>query len=137
MNRDRGRHMEVKGIIWVGSATEDRTATTRFFSEVLGMPVVTDVKGFSRLAAANGDRLELFGPDSVEHDQLDTGPVAGLWVDDAGDARAELIEAGVDTVTPLETGRDGHRWFYFKAPDGNYYEICENPGARPPHASSR
>jgi catechol 2,3-dioxygenase-like lactoylglutathione lyase family enzyme len=137
MNRDRGRQMEVKGIIWVGSATDDRTATTRFFSEVLGMPVVTDVKGFSRLAAANGDRLELFGPDSVEHDQLDTGPVAGLWVDDAGDARAELIEAGVDAVTPLEKGRDGHRWFYFKAPDGNYYEICENPGPRPPRASSR
>ena len=123
--------MEIKGIIWVGSATNNREATTKFFAEVLNMPVVTDVPGFSRLAAANGDRLELFGPDSVEHDYLDTGPVAGLWIDDADDARAELIAAGVETVTHLETGPDGHRWFYFKAPDGNFYEMCEHPRPRP------
>ena len=123
--------MEIKGIIWVGSATSDREATTKFFADVLNMPVVTNVPGFSRLAAANGDRLELFGPDSVEHDYLDTGPVAGLWIDDAEDARAELIAAGVETVTHLETGPDGHRWFYFKAPDGNFYEMCEHPRPRP------
>ena len=126
--------MEVKGIIWVGSATDDRDATTKFFAEVLGMPVVTDVPGFSRLAAANGDRLELFGPDSVEHDHLDTGPVAGLWVEDARVARDEMIEAGVETVTELEKGRDGHHWFYFRAPDGNFYEMCEHPSPRPPKA---
>ena len=123
--------MEVKGIIWVGSAPNDRETTTRFFADVLGMQIVTDVPGFSRLAAANGDRLELFGPDSLEHDHLDTGPVAGLWVDDASDARTELIEAGVGIVTELEIGPDGHRWFYFKAPDENFYEICEHPGPRP------
>lgn len=123
--------MEVKGIIWVGSATDDRLATTKFFAEVLGMPVVTDVPGFSRLAAANGDRLELFGPDSVEHDHLDTGPVAGLWIEDAEEARNELLEAGVEGVTDLERGPDGHRWFYFKSPDGNYYEMCEHPRPRP------
>ncbi len=124
--------MEVKGIIWVGSATDDQSAATDFFSRVLGMEVITDVSGFSRLAASNGDRIEFFGPDSVEHDQLDTGPVAGLWVHDADTARAELIEAGVETVTKLETGPDGHSWFYFKAPDGNYYEMCEHPRPRPP-----
>jgi catechol 2,3-dioxygenase-like lactoylglutathione lyase family enzyme len=123
--------LEVKGIIWVGSVTDDREGTTRFFADVLGMPVVTNVAGFSRLVATNGDRLELFGPDSVEHDHLDTGPVAGLWVDDASLARNELIEAGVETVTDLETGEDGHRWFYFRAPDGNFYEMCEHPGPRP------
>jgi catechol 2,3-dioxygenase-like lactoylglutathione lyase family enzyme len=123
--------MEVKGIIWVGAATDDRERTTRFFAEVLKMSVVTDVTGFSRLAATNGDRVELFGPDSVEHDQLDTGPVAGLWVDDAALTRAELIEAGVEGVTDLETGPDGHSWFYFRAPDGNFYEMCESPHPRP------
>lgn len=129
--------MEVKGIIWVGSVTDDREATTSFFSEVLGMPVVADVRGFSRLSAANGDRMEFFGPDSVEHDHLDTGPVAGLWVDDAEEARDELLAAGVTEVTELERGRDGHRWFYFKAPDGNFYEMCEHPRPRPPKGSSR
>lgn len=127
--------MEIKGIIWVGSATESLRETTAFFAEVLQMPVVTDVPGFTRLAAENGDRLEFFGPDSMEHDRLDTGPVAGLWIDDAAAARAELIEAGVEDVTDLETGRDGHRWFYFMAPDGNYYEMCEHPRPRPPRTS--
>ena len=127
--------VEIKGIIWVGSATDDREATTTFFSDVLGMPVVTNVKGFTRLAAANGDRLELFGPDSVEHDYLDTGPVAGLWIDDAAVARSELVAAGVETVTELETGPDGHRWFYFKAPDGNFYELCEHPAPREPRGA--
>lgn len=124
--------MRVKGIIWVGSATDDTQATTEFFTDVLGMPVITKVRGFTRVAAENGDRLEFFGPDSIEHDQLDTGPVAGLWVDDAEDARQELLAAGVTVVTDLETGRDGHRWFYFKAPDGHFYEMCEHPGPRPP-----
>lgn len=127
--------MEVKGIIWVGSVTEDLERTTRFFSEVLGMPLLTEVAGFTRLRTTNGDRIELFGPESVEHDHLDTGPVAGLWVDDAAEARLEMEAAGVDELTELETGPDGHRWFYFKAPDGNFYEMCEHPGPRPPRSA--
>ena len=125
--------MEIKGIIWVGAATENLKQSTEFFSEVLGMPVVDHVAGFSRLAAANGDRLEFFGPGSAEHSQLDAGPVAGLWVDDCELARGELVAAGVEEVTDLEVGRDGHRWFYFKAPDGHYYEMCEHPSPRPPN----
>lgn len=96
------------------------------------MPIVTNVEGFTRLAAENGDRLELFGPDSVEHEFLDRGPVAGFWVDDAAEARLELIESEVEHVTSLETGADGHSWFYFRAPDGNFYEMCEHPGPREP-----
>lgn len=123
--------MKIKGIIWVGSSTDDRSATSRFFEEHLGMAVTTDVPGFTQLTVENGDRLELFGPDSVEHDQLDTGPVAGLWVDDIEAAHEELAGAGVQDLTRLERGPDGHRWFYFRAPDGNYYELCEHPRPRP------
>ncbi len=124
--------MNVKGIIWVGSMADDLDATTRFFSEVLAMPVITDVEGFTRLTAENGDRRELFGPGSVEHPVLDAGPVAGFWVDSAADAREELMAAGVDHVTELETGPDGHSWFYFRAPNGNYFEMCEHPAPRQP-----
>ena len=74
--------MQVKGIIWVGIAVDDREGTARFFADHLGLEVTTEVKGFTQLTASNGDRMELFGPDSVEHGQLDTGPVAGFWVDD-------------------------------------------------------
>ncbi len=123
--------MEIKGIIWIGSATEDLGKTTGFFSDILGMEITTEVPGFTRLAAANGDLLEIFGPDSVEHSHLDTGPVAGFWVEDVEGARRELLAAEVEGVTELERGRDGHRWFYFRAPDGNFYELCEHPRPRP------
>jgi catechol 2,3-dioxygenase-like lactoylglutathione lyase family enzyme len=123
--------MHVKGIIWIGSATEDRKQTAAFFADRLGMNLVVDVPGFSRLTTDNGDLLEIFGSDSAEHDHLDTGPVAGFWVDDILGAHAELTEAEVEGVTAIERGPDGHRWFYFKAPDGNFYELCEHPRPRP------
>ena len=123
--------MQVKGIIWIGSATEDLEKSAEFFSKTLGMKITTDVPGFTRLVTLDGDRVELFGPDSAEHDQLDTGPVAGFWVEDIEQAHEELREAGVDGVTDLEAGRDGHRWFYFRGPDGRFYELCEHPRPRP------
>ncbi len=123
--------MQVKGIIWVGSATENLNETAAFFAQHLGMKITDEVPGFTRLVTQNGDRVELFGPNSVEHDQLDTGPVAGLWVDDIEEAQRELRNAGVDGVTELEHGPDGHRWFYFRAPDGRFYELCEHPRPRP------
>lgn len=127
--------MEVKGINWVGSITDDPEATMRFFADVLGMKVVVHVHGFIQLAARNGDRLEVFGPESAEHAHLDTGPVAGFLIDDAETARAEMLAAGVDSVTEIETGPDGHRWFYFKAPDDNIYEIGESAAPRPTRQS--
>ncbi len=128
--------MRIKGIIWAGSAVEDLKRSAAFFNGVLGMEITTDVRGFTRLEAENGDRLELFGPDSEEHDQLDTGPVAGFWIDDAEDARRELIAAGVDSCTEIERGRDGHAWFYFRAPNGEYYELCEHVSPRPAKGTS-
>ncbi len=123
--------MHIKGIIWVGSAAENRQRTAAFFADILGMELTVDVPGFSRLVAGNGDLLEVFGPDSAEHDHLDTGPVAGLWVEDIRGAHRELVDADVEGVTDIERGPDGHRWFYFKAPDGNFYELCEHPNPRP------
>lgn len=123
--------MRIKGIIWVGSATDDRAGTAAFFTEHLGMEVTTDVPGFTQLVVDNGDRVELFGPDSVEHDHLDTGPVAGFWVEDVDAAHRELEAAGLAEVTDVERGADGHGWFYFRAPDGNFYELCEHPRPRP------
>ena len=93
--------MRVRGIIWVGSATDDRSETASFFSEHLGMKITTDVPGFTRLAAENGDLFEIFGPDSSEHAYLETGPVAGLWVDDIEGAHTELEAAGVDGLTAM------------------------------------
>lgn len=123
--------MRIKGIIWVGSATDDLEATSKFFENRLGLELTTNVRGFTRLEMEDGDRIEIFGPESAEHDQLDTGPVAGFKVADVEAARQELIDAGVSSCTEIETARDGHRWFYFRAPDGNFYELCEHHDPRP------
>ena len=128
--------MKIKGIIWVGSASDDRDGTAAFFSEHFGMEITTNIPGFTRLVAGNGDLLEIFGPDSNEHAYLDTGPVAGFWIDDIDEAHAELTEANVDGLTDMERGPDGHRWFYFRAPDGNFYELCEHPKPRPVRGSA-
>lgn len=131
-SRERRLVLKVKGIIWVGTAVDDRRAAADFFSEKLGLSVLTDVSGFTRLGFENGDRLELFGPDSVEHEHLDTGPVAGFWVEDIEEAHRELIESNTADVTDFERGPDGHCWFYFRGPDGNFYELSEYPTPRPP-----
>jgi catechol 2,3-dioxygenase-like lactoylglutathione lyase family enzyme len=129
--------MRIKGIVWIGAATEDVAASASFFSEVLGLKITTKVPGFVRLTTENGDRIELFGPDSAEHDDLDTGPVAGFWVDDLDQARRELLEADMEGVTDFYTGPDGHRWFYFRDPSGMFYELCEHPIPRPTKADTK
>jgi len=124
--------MDVKGIIWLGSVTDSRPEMSAFMQMHLGLSVDVDIAGFTRLLAANGDRVELFGPGSEEHELLDTGPVAGFLVDDAAAARSEMLANGVPDVTKLYRARDGHHWFYFRAPDGNYYELCESSTPRTP-----
>jgi hypothetical protein len=47
-----------------------------------------------------------------------------------------LFAAGVEVVTDRETGKDGHRWFFFTAPVGHFYEMCDHPSPRPPQRST-
>lgn len=123
--------MRIKGVIWIGSSTDEGAAMASFFTEVLGLRKTVDVPGFTQLTMENGDRIELFGRGSPEHELLDTGPVAGFWVDDLDGAREELLASGAADVTDFDTAPDGHRWFYFKAPDGSWYELCEQSTPRP------
>jgi hypothetical protein len=48
--------------------------------------------------------------------------VAGFWVDDVAQTRAEMEAKGVDFIGPTATaGRS--TWAHFRAPDGTVYEI--------------
>lgn len=122
---------KVKGLVWVGSACADPEATANFFARSLGLHLTTQLSNFTRLTTPNGDRIEFFGPGFIEHDHLDTGPVAGFLVDDAQLAHDRLVADGTADVTEVSSSADGHRWFYFRAPDGNYYELTEHARARP------
>ena len=58
--------MKVKRICWVGTRTDAFDETTAFFRDVLGLPLVLSVPGFSMLQLPGADRdyVEVFAADS-------------------------------------------------------------------------
>ena len=124
--------MVVKGIRWVGVAT-DRYAEMRSFAlDVLGLAFADEVEGCLQATAANGDKLEIFGPLGPQPAyQFETGPtVVGFLVDDIATARDELAAApGVELLGDLQVMDDGYAWQHFRAPDRLVYELTFDPSA--------
>jgi hypothetical protein len=120
----------IKGIRWVGIAT-DRYAEMRVFAlEVLGLRHAGEGEDFLEALAANGDKLELFGPRSPHPDyQFNSNPqVVGFLVDDIRAARNELdATSGVELLGELKVMDDGYAWQHFRAPDGLVYELTFDP----------
>jgi catechol 2,3-dioxygenase-like lactoylglutathione lyase family enzyme len=72
----------------------------------------------------DGDTFEIFDTRHPGGGHPD-GVVGGFLVDDAEAAAAELRAAGVEVT---EVGSAGEfRWAYFRAPDGNLYEVTSGP----------
>jgi catechol 2,3-dioxygenase-like lactoylglutathione lyase family enzyme len=126
--------MKVKGIRWVGVATDPGSGMREFAIDVLGMRVAGDDDAdFVELAMADGTRLELFGsaaaarePWLFEHNEV----VAGFLVDDIEAARDELARTpGVELLGDLSVLPDGLAWQHFRAPDGHVYELTADPSA--------
>jgi catechol 2,3-dioxygenase-like lactoylglutathione lyase family enzyme len=125
--------MRISKLAWVGTRTDNAEPTVSFFGEVLGLRLELDRPGFCMLKLPDGSKVEVFGPDSAINRHFTTGPVAGFLVDDVHGAAAELRSAGVEIL--LESGVDasGNAWVYFRAPDGNIYEVTQDPGVSRPH----
>lgn len=71
----------------------------------------------------------MFGPRYPHNRHLTTGPVAGFLVDDVAAAAEELRAAGIEIVSgPTLSPADGNAWVHFRAPDGNLYELTQDPG---------
>jgi predicted enzyme related to lactoylglutathione lyase len=47
----------------------------------------------------------------------------GFAVEDIEEARAELLQAGVEQITEIE-GEES-RWAYFRDPEGNVFEVTQ------------
>lgn len=125
--------MRVRRIAWLGTRTEKFHETTAFFRDVLGIPVRYEEPGFAMLQLPSGERdfIEIFAPGAPGGELYDTGPVAGLLVDDVEDARAELEAAGVavlDETHWLES-LDGYGWFHVRGPDGKIYAVMQDSRA--------
>jgi hypothetical protein len=118
--------MEIKGLVWVGTATERYEPTVAFFKDVMGLSVFHQSPALTVLRTSGGDWVEVFGPDHEHFGEFDTGPVVEFLVEDLDAARAELEGRGVEFL------HDNHAWeqfawAHFRAPDGNIYGITSGP----------
>jgi catechol 2,3-dioxygenase-like lactoylglutathione lyase family enzyme len=125
--------MRISKLAWVGTRTENAEPTVAFFGDVLGLRLELDRPGFWMLKLPDGSKVEVFGPDSPINRHFTTGPVAGFLVDDVHAAAEELRAAGVEILLEPAVDNSGNAWVHFRAPDGNIYELTQDPGVSRPH----
>ena len=118
--------MQVKGLAWLGTRTQEFEAATRFFGETLGLSAEHEEPDFALFRLPDGARVEVFGPGDRDHEHFTTGPVAGFLVDDVEEARAELERAGISFIGPVYHYDANSAWSHFIGPDGNVYEITRD-----------
>jgi predicted enzyme related to lactoylglutathione lyase len=117
--------MTIKGVGWIGVKVEDRGAASRFFEETLGIEKVreSDSRGATTFQLPDGSVIELFGPNSPEHDLHNAVVVAGIEVDDVESFRREMSARGVEFVTEIEGGPKHGQWCYFRGPEGCLFQV--------------
>jgi catechol 2,3-dioxygenase-like lactoylglutathione lyase family enzyme len=118
--------MLVKGIRWVGVATDRYAEMIDFLERVMGLDVRFRDGTTTELSTADGDAIQVMAPGDPYHELFSrhaSGPVPLFEVDDVRAARSELEADGVEIVGDL--GRDSEwEWLHFRAPDGNLYELA-------------
>jgi catechol 2,3-dioxygenase-like lactoylglutathione lyase family enzyme len=119
--------MKVIGIVWLGTRTAHFNEMAAFAQDVLGLQPKSREDGFAMYQLPRGDLFEIFGPDNPGGGHPE-GLAGGFLVDDVHNAVAEMRDAGVE-VTHVESAEPYH-WAYFRAPDGNLYELTSGPYAR-------
>lgn len=116
--------MHVRGIVWLGTRTARFDEMAAFAQDVLGLAARHREDGLAIFALENGDTFEIFD-ERHEGGGHPDGVAGGFLVDDAAEAAAELKAKGLEVS---EVGSAGEfRWAYFKAPDGNLYEVTSGP----------
>jgi catechol 2,3-dioxygenase-like lactoylglutathione lyase family enzyme len=118
--------MKVKGVVWVGTATDSYDETVRFFEETLGLSPFHQREDLSILRLDSGEWVEIFGPRDPHFGEFNRGPVVEFMVDDLDEARAELEAKGVEFLTENH-GWGDYSWTHFHGPDGNIYGITSGP----------
>jgi catechol 2,3-dioxygenase-like lactoylglutathione lyase family enzyme len=120
--------VKVIKLAWLGTRTDRAPAAARFFTDVLGLQTAFTAPGFWVLTLPDGAKVEVFGPESPDNRHFVNGPVAGFLVDDVRAAADELKTAGIEIVHGPIDSEDGNAWVHFRAPDGNLYELTQDPG---------
>jgi catechol 2,3-dioxygenase-like lactoylglutathione lyase family enzyme len=112
--------MEILGLVFAGSATEQRPEMARFVADVLGLaPAPAGGVSADMFALPDGAFFAVAGP----REMGETSRTIGFLVADLEHAAAELRAAGVKVDEPA--ANDRHRYVHFRAPDGKLYELVE------------
>ena len=119
-----------RGLNWVLTCTPNFEQTVAFFQDVLGLAVtargvpVTDTQftRYAQFTLANGNVLEIVEPAEGVR-EVYTAPIVSFTVDDVAQARRELEHRQVAFVAPIFRTKDGWGWTYFRAPDGQVYQL--------------
>jgi glyoxylase I family protein len=113
--------MQIKGLVFAGSATDKRQEMTAFVTDVLGLQPADDPSVEADLfALPDRTRFAVADPRGMG----DTSRTIGFEVDDLEAAAAELRTAGA-WVADEAGSNDAERYLHFRAPDGALYELIE------------
>ena len=120
----------VKGLVWVGTRTERYKEMVTFYRDVLRLSLEHEDGEFAIFRLPDGSKAEVFGPSDTEHTHFSKGPVVGFLVDNVETARKSLEAEGIEFIGPIhEWEPTGEAWSHFRAPDGNVYEITQEPNS--------
>jgi catechol 2,3-dioxygenase-like lactoylglutathione lyase family enzyme len=117
--------MQVKDIVWLGTRTARFDEMVAFTENVLGLPADHREKGLAVFELPDGGAFEIFDEEHPGGGHPASGVVGGFFVEDASAAAVELSAAGVEVSAVARAG--DYSWAYFKAPDGNLYEVTSGP----------
>jgi hypothetical protein len=88
--RDGRKHVEAKGLVWIGVPTDDFGGTVAFFRDVMGLEEESRDVDFAILRLPGGEAVEVFSPSFRGEEQFSTGQVVGFRVNDVTRAREEM-----------------------------------------------
>jgi catechol 2,3-dioxygenase-like lactoylglutathione lyase family enzyme len=116
--------VELKGVVWLGTRTSRFDEMSAFAQDVLGLRLKHGEDGLAVFELPDGDTFEIFDAQHPGGGHPD-GIAGGFLVEDAEAAVDELRAADVEVGEIASAGP--FRWAYFRAPDGNLYEVTSGP----------
>jgi catechol 2,3-dioxygenase-like lactoylglutathione lyase family enzyme len=119
--------VELRGVVWLGTRTDRFAEMVEFAETVLGLERKRGENGLCVFELPDGDTFEVFDRQHPGGGHPD-GVAGGFLVDDAETAADELRAAGAEVSELRSAGP--FRWAYFRAPDGNLYEVTSGPYGR-------
>ena len=112
--------MNVKGIAWAGTKTENYQETKTFFENILNFTILEDKGIVTIYQLPNGDIFELLSPEAAPEIGHPKGCKVDFLVDDVRKSVEEMVAAGCQTTGPVYS-EETQDWTNFRVPDGNLY----------------